>query len=123
MKKKPKLTFDDIVTDIFEPVFSDLDDLVERIKQGTITLGQIDIALKQFETNPDELVKELRLVSEDGNDGWIEKRVHQIKQYYQLNTYRRGAKILMDIRDDFSLTGNFDTLAVLVDAVSIKPFD
>ena len=67
---------------------------------------------------PYRLREELLKIRGPGAKPWVDQRMKQIQDYWYLERYQKGAQVMMDAAKKFGLTGNFDTLRVLSDAVS-----
>ena len=68
---------------------------------------------------PQRLRSELLRITGATEKDWVDKRMKQIQDYWHLDRYQRGAKVMLKIATGFGLTSNFDALKVLSDAVSI----
>ena len=121
LKKKPMLSMENVVCEVFDPAFKTFQDCTLRLTAGTITFGEIDQIFGSFQSY--EGVKAEFVIMNQYHcqkEEWMEKRLHEIQQYRQLNTYRRGALIMERVRQDFKLTGDFTTLDLLASAVSFS---
>ena len=89
----------------------------EEIKTGQLTFGRVDAIFGSFDRKYDLIEKELALIIP--KDLAAERR-RQIEQYHQLDQYSRGASIMLKLKEEFELKGDFATAEILVDMVSIS---
>ena len=64
------------------------------------------------------LYNELLKINGQDAKPWVKTRVQQLEDYWHLERYQRGAQVMLKAAGEFRLTGNFDALKVLADAVS-----
>lgn len=67
---------------------------------------------------PRRLYDELLKINGSDAKPWVETRIKQLEDYWHLERYQMGAQVMLQAANEFELTGNFDALKVLADAVS-----
>lgn len=88
----------------------------EEIMTGQLTFLRVDTIFGYFDKKYDLIEKELALVVP--KELAAERRRH-IEQYHQLDQYSRGATIMLKLKEEFKLEGDFATAKSLVDMVSL----
>ena len=88
----------------------------KQIKSAKATFVEIETCMDWLEKRRDLMEKELLLAC--GSADVASKRLLQIEQYYRLSECSDGAKVMLDLRSSFELTGNFDLVEVLMNLVS-----
>lgn len=88
----------------------------EEIMTGQLTFLRVDTIFGYFAKKYDFIEKELALIIPKD---LAAERIRQIEQYHQLDQYSRGASIMLKLKEEFKLEGNFATAEILIDMVSI----
>ena len=113
-----RLSLDDVVTEVWLPVTQHYDDLCTRIQNGSVTLGEVNNFLSAYVGHYPDLEHEFQLMCSPTADAkWIKHRVYQVQQYHELDQCCRGARLIMEARHEFELTGDFAVLETIVRAV------
>ena len=115
-----ELTFDDIVELVWEPTLGEFTELCRNLATGTITFGKVDKHFAIYKGKYDKLLPEFRQMCMAAGiaRNWVTQRFKQIQQYHQLHQYTTGAKLMLDLKNKFQLTGNFGKLDLLLSTVS-----
>ena len=120
-KREPsdrRLSLDDVVAEVWLPVTQHYDDLCTRVQNGSVTLGEVDNFLSAYVGHYPDLEHEFQLMCQPTSDAsWIKQRVYQVQQYHELDQCCRGARLIMEARQAFELTGDFAVLETIVRAV------
>lgn len=107
--------------DIFEPSFVEYKKIHTCLKNGHITLTQVNELFGDYKGKYDELTQELEImcrVEKSSDRQWIHARVQQIEQYHELHLAVASAEIIMMVKDTLCLQGDFRVLETLTEAVS-----
>lgn len=107
--------------DIFLPAYEEYKEIYTYLKDGHITLAQIDELFADYKGKYEELAQQLDIMCrvEIGSDtNWIHQRVQQIEQYHELHLAAASAKIIMTVKETLCLQGDFRALETLREAVS-----
>lgn len=107
--------------DIFTPAYEKYKKIYTYLKDGHITLAQIDDLFGDYKGKYEELAQQLDIMCrvEKGSDtNWIHQRVQQIEQYHELHLAAASAKIIMTVKETLGLQGDFNALETLMEAVS-----
>ena len=110
------MTITDIAPQVWKPAFKKCQDLLEKLKDTSITLSDVDSHFEKYKTVPKRLEGDLEClfnginkclgVSEDF--AWIDSVVAQIHKYWRLCNYRQAAILFLELRDALTLTkGDF----------------
>lgn len=87
---------------------------------GTINIGEVENLVKvYFSGNNGEFMAELSVMLD--KDTLAERR-KQIDLCSHLDQYHEGARVVMDLKTKFNITGNFDDLKRILDSVSVVLF-
>ncbi|XP_034881723.1 E3 ubiquitin-protein ligase RNF213 isoform X2 [Mirounga leonina] len=102
---------------LFLPCFKRFMKLYEDLRSGEITFQEVDTTFKDFVNNYGHLDTELRLMCvldpSDQRD-WIGDRVGQIREYHHLNQAVSSAKVILKVKENLGLTGDFGVLHTLL---------
>ena len=117
VRLKATLTFSDVVTDIWNPVFIKCCELLESVHERSIKLKDIDKYFYQHKGN------HLNIILEDlfkaieacyhrtGSDyRWIRPAVHHMDQYWSLCEQAEAAHTVLHLKDSLKLRGNFEVI-------------
>lgn len=107
--------------DIFEPSFDEYKKIHTCLKNGHITLAQVNELFGDYKGKYDELTQELEImcrVETLPDRHWIHRRVQQIEQYHELHLAVASAEIIMKVKDTLCLQGDFRVLETLTETVS-----
>lgn len=123
---KSELCIEDIKTQIWNPAFRECVTLLNSIREQTIELNQVDHYFKILDQQKikRELVQlhsgimQCRTGKKEKFDHeWIDEAVNLMERYWSLHTLAGAAKIVMTLRDDYSLTGDFRLIETLAQQV------
>lgn len=107
--------------DIFTPSYEEYKQIYTCLKDGQITLAQVNELFGDYGGKYDELAQQLDIMCriEKGTDTqWIHRRVQQIAQYHELHLAVASARIIMTVKETLGLQGDFRALETLMEAVS-----
>lgn len=110
-----------IRNNIFKPSFDEYEKIHTCLKNGHITLAQVNELFGDYKGKYDELTQELDImcrVEKSSDRQWIHARVQQIEQYHELHLAVACAEIIMMVKDTLCLQGDFRVLETLTEAVS-----
>ncbi|XP_037649475.1 E3 ubiquitin-protein ligase rnf213-alpha isoform X2 [Sebastes umbrosus] len=104
--------------DIFEPCFNDYKDIYARLKDGSITLEEVNQLFGDYKGKYLELAQDLDImcrVDKSTDKQWIHSRVQQIEQYHELHLAVASAQIIMKVKETLRLQGDFRVLETLTE--------
>lgn len=110
-----------ICDDIFKPCYADYRDIYTCLRNGTITLEEVNQLFKTYKGKYEELAKDLDImcqVDKSTDKQWIHSRVQQIEQYHELHLAVASAQIIMKVKETLGLQGDFGVLETLTEVVS-----
>ncbi|XP_077981894.1 E3 ubiquitin-protein ligase rnf213-alpha-like [Glandiceps talaboti] len=111
--KIQRLSIDEMEKDIWQPVLAALADLQTRLKNGTITLAEIDHFFINFGHKYRDISDELTQIGGKDSASWVGMRTRQIEIHHQVQSVVEGAVTIMKLRDTYKLTGDFKAVEVL----------
>lgn len=114
-------TVETIHDDIFKPSYEEFQEIYTCLKDGQITLAQVDELFGDYKGKYEELAQQLDImcqIEKGSNTAWIHQRVQQIEQYHELHLAVASAKIIMTVKETLGLQGDFRALETLVETVS-----
>ena len=126
--KKRHLSLSDVVENVWKPAFKSWTKNVAGVKDGTISLGDVDKLFDSYRNRKRELEGELSCMFEV-NTGQtttnakelkktVRERVAQIQCYQQLYQYSNAADTIWEFKEAMGFTGNFKVVEDLRDQVS-----
>lgn len=102
---------------LYCPCFKRFTKLYQDLKSGEVTFGEIDDIFKDFVNKYGDLTEDLQtmcaLYPRDQKD-WIKERVQQIKEYHHLHQAVDSAKVILEVKENLGLTGDFSVLHTLL---------
>ncbi|KAF6297909.1 hypothetical protein mRhiFer1_000154 [Rhinolophus ferrumequinum] len=102
---------------LYLPCFHKFSDLYENLKLGEVTFAEVDSIFKVFENKYDSLTADLQVMcaldSRHPKD-WIKERVGQIQEYHLLHQAVRAAEVILEVKKNLGLTGDFHVLHTLL---------
>ena len=122
------LTFVQVVGDIWEPTLEQCVQLLDGLKNRSISLQQVDSLLEKYGNELRNLERQLINLQKGiyrvkgkptPSEKWIRECVLRMKQYHHLHTHADAAKLFVDVRDHFGLLGDFS----MVENLSRKVYD
>lgn len=117
---RPKLllTLQDVVAKIWDPVFSECCQLVDSVRKRSIKLKKVDFYF-QIEVGGVSLsLRKLYTAVEACRDnksdnlsfGWVQTSVDLMEQYWALCKQAEAAKIVLKLKEELELTGDFEII-------------
>lgn len=106
--------------EIFQPAISDYKNIYMLLKNGQITLKDVNQLFDAFNGKYEELARELNIMSrvdKATDKQWIHSRVQQIEQYHELHLAVASAEIITMVKETLCLQGDFSILETLTEAV------
>lgn len=116
-----KATSEKIHQSIFQPAYSNYQNIYELLKGGQIKLKDINQLFRTFKGNYKGLTQELLIMNriEESDEQWIHSRVQQIEQYHELHLAVASAEMIMIVKETLCLQGDFRVLETLREVVRI----
>lgn len=111
--------------DIYVPCFADYKDIYTCLKNGNITLEEVNKLFKAYKGKYEELAQDLNImcrIDKSTDKQWIRTRVQQIEQYHELHLAVASAQIIMKVKETLRLQGDFMVLETLTEVVSSHNF-
>uniref|UniRef100_A0A8C0I728 E3 ubiquitin-protein ligase RNF213 n=1 Tax=Balaenoptera musculus TaxID=9771 RepID=A0A8C0I728_BALMU len=110
---------------LYGPCFKRFTQLYQDLKSGEVTFGEIDDIFKDFVNKYSDLTKDLQtmcaLYPSDQKD-WIKERVRQIEEYHHLHQAVDSAKVILKVKENLALTGDFGVLHTLLSFTVLDNF-
>ena len=126
--QKPHLSLSDVVENVWKPAFESWNKTVAGVKDGTISLGDVDKVFDDYRNRKRELEGELSHMFEVNKGQTItntkelnkivRERVAQIQRYQQLYQYSNAADTIWEFKEAMGFTGNFKVVEDLRNQVS-----
>ncbi|VTJ74161.1 Hypothetical predicted protein [Marmota monax] len=105
---------------LYSPCYQRFMKLYQDLKSGEITFGEINVFFKDFVDKYNDLTLDLQIMCEvdsQAQRGWISERVEQIKEYHSLHQAISSAKVILQFKKDFGLTGDFSDIYTLINFI------
>nr|XP_025715341.1 E3 ubiquitin-protein ligase RNF213 [Callorhinus ursinus] len=102
---------------LFLPCFKKFMKLYEDLRSGEITFQEVDTTFKDFVNKYSHLNADLHLMcvlDPSDQQDWIKDRVGQIREYHHLNQAVSSAKVILKVKENLGLTGDFGVLHTLL---------
>ncbi|KAM7069332.1 E3 ubiquitin-protein ligase RNF213 isoform 2-T4 [Molossus nigricans] len=102
---------------LFLPSFCKFEKLYKDLKSGEVTLGEVKAIFNVFVNKYSDLTSDLRVMcalDPGDQEDWIEARVGQIREYHHLHQAARAANVILQIKENLGLTGDFSVLHLLL---------
>ncbi|XP_033121706.1 E3 ubiquitin-protein ligase rnf213-alpha-like [Anneissia japonica] len=111
--KDSLISLEVVETQIWRFVKGEWDQLKEQLVSGSISLYGVNNKLGKI--MDDQLEDNLRVFEEDDTtkNDWIKERCDQVRLYRQLKKCLQSAKIILEIKKQFGLKGNFRSVELL----------
>ena len=126
--QKRHLSLSDVVENVWKPAFESWNKTVAGVKDGTISLGDVDKLFDDYRNRKRELEGELSHMFEVNTGQTItntkelnkivRERVAQIQRYQQLYQYSNAADTIWEFKEAMGFTGNFKVVEDLRNQVS-----
>ncbi len=115
-----KLSFEDVAEHIWIPTERECRRLYRELKSGSITFKELDENFGDFNRDYESMSHEWKTlaIAQDEKYQWIGKTLEKVQQYHILDQYRVGAEVMLQMKAEFSLSGDFEVLEVLAKSVS-----
>ncbi|KAI8515033.1 hypothetical protein Bbelb_076240 [Branchiostoma belcheri] len=110
----PALTVDGVLGQVWTPAYQKWLELRQNVKDGKITLQDVDETFGQFKNEYRKLEYELKMLAKNPREGWVRDRVLQIEQYHQLNKHLDAADVVKDVKEKYNLKGDFKGVEILL---------
>lgn len=113
-----------ILEDIFVPCMNNYKGIYASLRDGSITLEEVNELFGAYKGKYEELKQELDLMCRVENSGhkkekqWIHSTVQQIEQYHELHLAVASAEIILMVKETLCLQGDFSVLETLAEVVS-----
>ncbi|XP_022800357.1 E3 ubiquitin-protein ligase rnf213-alpha-like [Stylophora pistillata] len=127
--RKPQLRISDVVESVWKPAFTSWTQNVASVKDGTISLGDVDKIFDGYRNRKKELEGELSCMfnvntSETVNARELKKivgeRLAQIHRYQQLDQYSSAADTIWEFKEAMGFTGDFKVVEDLRNQLSVE---
>ncbi|KAM6164698.1 E3 ubiquitin-protein ligase RNF213 [Rhynchocyon petersi] len=102
---------------LYHPCYERFSRLYEDLKSGEITFEEVDVVFKDFVNKYKDLTLDLQVmctVDRGDRKHWVQERVRQIQEYHHLHLAARAAKVIMSVKENLGLTGDFTVLHTLL---------
>ncbi|XP_023581631.1 E3 ubiquitin-protein ligase RNF213-like [Trichechus manatus latirostris] len=102
---------------LYDPCYKRFTRLYKDLKSGEVTFAEVDAAFKAFVNRYSDLTLELQVmctVHGRNRNHWIRERVDQIKEYHHLHQAAHSATVILKIKENLGLTGDFSVLHTLL---------
>ena len=126
--KKRQLSLSDVVENVWKPAFESWTKNVASVKDGTISLGDVDQLFDGYRNRKSELEGELSCMFKVNTgqtitnpkelNKTVRERVAQIQRYQQLHQYSNAADTIWEFKEAMGFTGNFKVVEDLRNQVS-----
>ena len=112
----PNMTISDVGPKVWEPAFTQCQQLLEQLHSGSMTLLIVDKRFSQYKGELERLERDLKSLCDGVNacygrhtdSSWIHQAVTRMKEYWRLCAYREAANSFLKLRDSLKLTkGDF----------------
>ncbi|XP_078674105.1 E3 ubiquitin-protein ligase rnf213-alpha-like isoform X2 [Branchiostoma floridae x Branchiostoma belcheri] len=110
----PALSVDGVLGQVWTPAYQKWLELRQNVKDGKITLQDVDETFGQFKNEYRKLENELKMLAKNPREGWVKERVLQIEQYHQLNKHLDAADVVKDVKEKYNLKGDFKGVEILL---------
>ncbi|XP_069729030.1 E3 ubiquitin-protein ligase RNF213 [Phaenicophaeus curvirostris] len=114
----PVLHLDDVFDSLINPCFVGYEKLYDDLRSGKLILSAVDAIFQEFTNHPEDLKTELHTMCKlrRGDDGdWVDQRLEQIQQYHEMHLTFDAAKIIANVKESLSLSGDFCVLENILD--------
>ncbi|XP_071066939.1 E3 ubiquitin-protein ligase RNF213 isoform X2 [Dasypus novemcinctus] len=111
------IQLEDAYNCLYIPCYRKFVQLYQEVKSGDVTFAKIDVIFKDFVNKYSDLAADLQaMCAVIGNSEkvWIGERVGQIKEYHHLYQAVSSAKVILKVKENLGLTGNFGVLHTLL---------
>lgn len=125
---KSEIRIEDIKTQIWNPAYEECLNLLESVHDKTIELNRVDHYFKSLrdQRKREKELTQLHLAvtqcvsgrrTKPSQVSWVSKAVSIMEKYWSLHSLADAANIVMTLKDEFSLTGDFKLIKRLSEQV------
>ncbi|XP_064634464.1 E3 ubiquitin-protein ligase rnf213-alpha-like [Lineus longissimus] len=108
------LDLEEAIEEIWTPARKEWHRVTQSLKAGNATLQDIDKYFGFFEGNVSRIEKELLAMKTFDDSGLdVPAVLEKIELYYKLECFASGARAILEVKDEFGLTGDFETIEML----------
>lgn len=113
-----------ILEEIFAPCMENYKGIYASLRDGSITLEEVNELFGAYKGKYEELKQELDLMcrleisAHKKEKQWIHNTVQQIEQYHELHLAVTSAEIILMVKETLRLQGDFSVLETLAEVVS-----
>ncbi len=120
LAQNEKLSFEDVAKDVWIPTERECRRLYRELKSGSITFKELDKNFGDCNRDYESISHEWKTlaIAQGKKYQWIGKTLEKVRQYHILDQYREGAKVMLEMKKAFNLSGDFDDLEVVAKSVS-----
>ncbi|XP_077384207.1 E3 ubiquitin-protein ligase rnf213-alpha-like isoform X2 [Festucalex cinctus] len=111
------LTLDELHENIFMPCIDNYRDIYTRLKNGSITLQEVNRLFSNYKGKYPQLARDLDIMCKidiSTDKQWIHTRLQQIEQYHELHLAVAAAEVIMAVKETLCLQGDFSVLETLL---------
>ncbi|XP_067914752.1 E3 ubiquitin-protein ligase rnf213-alpha [Heterodontus francisci] len=111
------LSLEEVHTMIWEPCLDKYKGIFKKVKEGSLTFEEVDTIFQDYLDQYENLKCDFKImcgIEMSTKINWIEKRIHQIREYHQLHLAVESAQVIMETRSVLNLTGDFSVLQTLL---------
>ncbi|KAL3881512.1 hypothetical protein ACJMK2_027944 [Sinanodonta woodiana] len=105
-------TVDEVIEQVWKPVYSKMNQLTDRLVSGEILFAEIEHYLGNiYRVDYDKMVDELRLLNVP--EECARERVKQLQQLRQMEACVDGAKTILNVAKAYDLEGDFEVIKTI----------
>jgi hypothetical protein len=114
--EKRTLTFDDVVTKIWKPVLDECCQLIDSVRNLTITLADVNRHFCHLDNNRQSHLELLFKATEACHDRgvesttWIREALDQMDRYWSICEQAEAARTVLQLKESLQLRGNFEVI-------------
>ena len=126
--RRPQLSVSDVVESVWKPAIKSWTQNVCSVKDGTISLGDVDRLFDGYRDRKKELERELccmfkvntaqTITNPKELNKTVRERVAQIQRYQHLHQYSNAADTIWEFKEAMGFTGDFKVIEDLRNQVS-----
>ncbi|XP_022796393.1 E3 ubiquitin-protein ligase rnf213-alpha-like isoform X3 [Stylophora pistillata] len=128
--RKRQLSISDVVVNVWKPAITSWTQNVASVKDGTISLGDVEKLFDDYRNRRKELERELSCMLNVNTDQAISnarelkktvgERLAQIQRYQQLHQYASAADTIWEFKEAMGFTGDFKVVEDLRNQLSVE---
>ncbi|XP_075418440.1 E3 ubiquitin-protein ligase RNF213-like [Tenrec ecaudatus] len=107
----------DVCDDLYLPCYKRVTRLYQDLMSGNVTFDEINTIFTDFINKYNDLISEFQVmcnVNPHHPRHWVQERVEQIKEYHCLHQAAISAKVILRVKENLGLTGDFSVLHTLL---------